>query len=378
MGRKYNYVCNGVKERGSSPFQRLGVIDYECADFQYIEKSQQAVKWLRDLNENGDKWSLNPPSRKELLPNMCCDSGKWNKTKEEIAANKGDITMIWQCGVKNREIAASSGIYSWYDLRCNSFTLGVSQNHRVTVDKIININRQSTDNIWPRVIHSNLYNWKSRESNEMFVDFETMSNIFTSNGSVENSDSSEMIFMIGVGYEENNKWVYRNFTANNSTKEEEGRIMGEFIRFVEGRSSPKLYYWHAENKFWMSALERHNLLHSGIDIWKYYTESITGSRIGDNYRWADMCYIFKNEPIVVRGSFNFGLKSIAKAMYNHKLIKTNLDVDKCDSGMSAMTLANDAYTSGNLELLTDITKYNEFDCKVLWEILNYLRHNHSI
>jgi hypothetical protein len=27
--------------------------------------------------------------------------------------------------------------------------------------------------------------------------------------------------------------------------------------------------------------------------------------------------------------------------------------------------------------MLDIAKYNEFDCKVLWEIINYLRKNHQ-
>jgi hypothetical protein len=30
----------------------------------------------------------------------------------------------------------------------------------------------------------------------------------------------------------------------------------------------------------------------------------------------------------------------------------------------------------NTETMKDITKYNEFDCKVLWEIMGYLRQNH--
>ena len=28
-------------------------------------------------------------------------------------------------------------------------------------------------------------------------------------------------------------------------------------------------------------------------------------------------------------------------------------------------------------VMKDIVKYNEFDCKVLWDILSYLKENHS-
>ena len=89
-----------------------------------------------------------------------------------------------------------------------------------------------------------------------------------------------------------------------------------------------------------------------------------------------MYNIFKEEPIVVKDCFNFGLKSIAKAMKKHNMINIEIE-SNCNSGMTAMIKAYECYKKENnpssCEIMKDIGKYNEFDCKVLYEILNYLR-----
>ena len=84
------------------------------------------------------------------------------------------------------------------------------------------------------------------------------------------------------------------------------------------------------------------------------------------------------EPIVIKDSFKFGLKSIAKAMEKHGMIGTMLD-SKCSSGMTAMVSAYKCYNTedkpSTCDIMKDISKYNEYDCKVLWEIIRYLRNN---
>ena len=67
-------------------------------------------------------------------------------------------------------------------------------------------------------------------------------------------------------------------------------------------------------------------------------------------------------------------------MYNNNLIKTSWDEsNKCDNGLNAMILANEIYEKNDNVQLTDmldIVNYNEVDCKVLYEIITYLRINH--
>ena len=81
-----------------------------------------------------------------------------------------------------------------------------------------------------------------------------------------------------------------------------------------------------------------------------------------------------------KGCFKFGLKDIAKAMRSHGMINASIG-SSCDSGMTAMVKAWECYNTCedpcNSEIMLDIARYNEFDCKVLWEIITYLRDNHS-
>jgi predicted RecB family nuclease len=99
-------------------------------------------------------------------------------------------------------------------------------------------------------------------------------------------------------------------------------------------------------------------------------------------KFMDLSKLFREEPIVVKGSLRFKLKSISKALYNLGLIKSSWDFSSdCNSGLAAMALASKIYedevivTDKNITM-KEIIKYNEVDCKVLWEIIDYLRKNH--
>ena len=83
-------------------------------------------------------------------------------------------------------------------------------------------------------------------------------------------------------------------------------------------------------------------------------------------------------PIGVKGAFDYGLKSIAKAMHAAGLIETRWDDDSLD-GLAAMVgIMRAAQRSEPLPtspLVQRIAKYNETDCRVVAEILRYLRAN---
>jgi predicted RecB family nuclease len=111
--------------------------------------------------------------------------------------------------------------------------------------------------------------------------------------------------------------------------------------------------------------------------------SISMQSFNNNFEWFDLLEVFKNERIAVNGALNYGLKTIAKAMHKHKLISTNWNTNsKCSNGLNAMILAYDEYEKNkNVKepikknsIMIDIMEYNEIDCKVLWEIISYLRN----
>jgi len=97
-----------------------------------------------------------------------------------------------------------------------------------------------------------------------------------------------------------------------------------------------------------------------------------------NMKTLDLYQIFIEEPIVVKGALKYSLKSIAKALYKNKLINTTWETSECNNGMNAMLLAHKYYNMSKKDniIMKDIIKYNEIDCKCLWEIIKYLRENH--
>jgi predicted RecB family nuclease len=132
--------------------------------------------------------------------------------------------------------------------------------------------------------------------------------------------------------------------------------MNEFSDFLASRNYPKIYYWSAEPSIWKRA-------------------EIRNSREKLNLKWCDLYQLFKGEPIVIRGCFDFSLKSIAKAMHRYGMISTSLE-SNCNSGMVAMLNCWKYYNQGrDEEIIQDTIRYNEFDCKVLYEILEFLRTN---
>jgi hypothetical protein len=375
IGRRHKYTTNSVKYSNNSCCSKLGVIDFGNVDSSYIQICKKAKEWVRSVKQYGCQWSLNPPSVPELYPNMCVDSGLWNKEKKSIAEDLGDITSIWNCNIKHRKNAFKKNIRSWRDKRCKSINLGIKGKRAIIIDKIININRQSTHKILPKKINTNLYKWKT-PVNEIYVDFETFINVFSSLDNLPTQENTEMIFMIGVYWKCNENWIYKSFICKKATYEEEYNIMHRFAMFCKSINYPKLWYWHAEKQFWNSAKDRQlkmcinkNRKYKNINkLWKL-----------DKY-WSDIVKILREEPVVIKDCFRYSLKHIAESMYKHGFITTKLE-SECVSGMSASVKAWIIYQEHKdptkTKILKDIEKYNKFDVKVLWDILTYFRNNHT-
>lgn len=358
MGRRWKYSSKGKHYNGDNCMDKLGTVDFNDYDVKYITKTSQAISWYRDVMENGINWTLYPPSKPELYPNMSIDSNNFNEMKNKVANNIGEITMLWKCGVKNRELSMKQGINSWRDERCNSKVLGFNENSQVgkIIDNIIRVNRDEGINILPNTLSNKLL---IEDDNEMFVDFETFNDICMDTHQIPKQTKFNMIYMIGVGMKVNKRWFYKSFIANNTTKEEELRIINEFNNYYDKYNRPPVYYWCAERNFWNKSCEYHN--------------------INNDINWIDICDIFKDNKIVIKGCFGFGLKEITKNMKKIGMINTKLESD-CSNGMIAMIKAWKCYNLNNSTsspIMKDIEKYNEFDCKALFDILHFLRNYYN-
>jgi hypothetical protein len=377
LGKRYHW-SNDCYE--NNPFAKLGEIDYKNIDSVYYDKFNESLSWINDLRLNGNKWKLLPkPSRPELYPNMKNNNDfNWRPIKSKLANKINEITQIWNVGVKQRIIAHKQKIYSWKNKKCNSKILGFKDNSVVgsIVDKIININRNTCSNnrntrsnnrntcsnnkINPQTITYNSNDWKicPDDTQEFYIDYETIIN-----------DNNTYIFMIGVGYNDNG-WKFKNFSLSELSDNEFRIMINNFWIFIKETMNDKnkinsrfIHWTKAEPSQYYKCVDKFML---------------------PNKNFIDLFEVFKKEPIVIKGAFGFSLKDIANAMYKNNMIKTCWPINesiKCANGQDALLLGINLYKENNIvrednNILKVIRDYNEVDCKVLFEIIEYLRSTH--
>lgn len=373
IGKKWSHTKKNVTTKGNNFLEKLGEINFNSYDKLYIEKTNDAIKWLRLMRKEGHKWKLLPrPTKKELYPNMKNDyDSELRKIKNELNNVIHDITSIWMCGVKKRTIALNKNIYSWKDKRCNSKNLKFKKSKTsITLDHILNINRQNRQKLNVNSLQKN-NDWRNLgdEVLEFYLDYETINSNFGQCTLNTNNINHDIIFLVGVGYNTNGDWHYNKFLCNNMSIKNEFKVMEDFWKHIDNtldkynKSEPIFIHWsNCEPIVYNKFLNRH----------------------GHNFKnkqFFDLHKLFKENNIVVKGALNFSLKSIAKAMYQNKLINSTWKQNNCCDGLNAMLLAwkcyqNNLNIKGNEPIIQNIVNYNEIDCKVLFEILNYLRNNY--
>ena len=386
LGKKYQYEQSGKKYEINDLLNKLGTIDYNDFDKIYVSKLDEALNWIKRVREEGNNWKLLPiPSKDELFPNMKNDrDGALGKVKRQLAEEIHEITSVTYCGVDKRKNAFNQGIYGWNDEKCTSKNLGFNESKiSKSIDAILNINRQDEVFVKPKTIEYSGLKWRNREANEMefFLDYETMNSNFGKiviDKTIE-YENFDLIFMIGVGFtNKNNEWEYKSFIAEEKSKSSEKIMLDSFWTFINNvkkeyeKENAIFIHWSQAEKI---SYNKTRLRHIGLP----------------EKNFIDLYEVFKNEPVVVKGALNYSLKSITKAMYKNNLITTIWDSSSpCANGLNAMLLAYQCYEKKRRDSIGDdnissikdnnsmkeIEKYNEIDCKSMWDILKYLRANH--
>lgn len=364
-------------------FYTMGLIDFIEVDKAIVEKTVNAIKWIKKLKKDGHKWDVYNPTIPELYPNMTNKGDyPWKNAKLDIANKINEITLIWNCGKKERDLAHNSGIFKWTDEKFKADILNFKNNKKIILNSLIKINKQKKNNS-KKLYHKKIKNIINTENElELYVDFETANDLHDSFDSVINytnesnlklvNNYDNIIYLIGVGYiNKKNKWIYQHFMVNRLSHEDEKKIINNWIEYINNicnnlnYTKYKMYHWsNAEPTLLNKALNRHNM-----EV---------------NLEWFDLLKYFKDTPITVKGATNFGLKTIAKAMYKNKMIKTKW-VDCSLDGLSAMLVAWYAEKEckigrikniGSYNKMNDIIDYNEIDCKVIWDILRFLKREY--
>lgn len=387
MAKGWKKMVGKKKEEGFNSFDLLGTIDYSSFDFDFIRETWDAINWVRHVRYNWTKMGYRydkkkPATNKELYPNMCNKfDHPYHEEKTNIANNIGEITLLWNLGVRHREIAHDKGIYRWTDDGFSPDFVGISNSKLNNIlSKMIQINKQKELLMIPAVenIKDDTHNWRTGFNYlDFYIDFETLNECFH-NDNINPEDSREnngVVFMIGIGHESNGEWIYTKFSMKKYSIFEERRVIEQFISHIDGAVKNnknndilgvRLFHWgHAEKSFLEGAYKRHRYRKN----WKIWEEKMN---------WIDMCKVFLDEPILIKDSMKFGLKDIAKAMKKHGMIKEEW-TSGIGNGLDAMVDASLYYKSieggiePDFEVIDKITKYNESDCKVLWDIVRYLR-----
>jgi hypothetical protein len=405
LGKKYKYVQNKNDVHINNSFYTLGLIDYK---YEYEtgndikEKIKKSISWSKELRKNWKKYKLYPITKK-IRPNIKNSFDKnYKRIKKLIARKNKDITLLWSCGIKQRNFANKQKITKYNDVNLTSDKLGFMNNS--SKSKIINkmLDITNSDKLIKIPIINNYNNWQKSVLNEFYVDFETFTPSFDEYDiellDYENTEPTieQVIYMIGVGHFNEtynfkcfildyygSKSIYKNIKKKyNCTNDniivisDEKTLIIKFIEYIYSFNNLKeplyrflkktrLIHWSwAEPSLFLKKLVKYNI-----------------NNINNNLPWFDLMDVFKQPdyPIVIKNCFSFSLKDIAKTMNSHKLIK--LEWSELDDGLLSAFIARDIYknnsknTKLNSQNMEDIVEYNFIDCKALYLILDYMRNN---
>ena len=409
LGRGWQQTRGGTTYRGKSAFERLGPVPQSGIVANRVpiaDEVGRALQWIRRVREEGGAWHLLPePSVPELYPNMSnSDDGDmnvdvssaeiepginseerhydWVGVKKWLAEELKELTQLWRVGPGGRAAAHVAGIRRWDDQGMTPEVVGINgPTQRPVLEQILAVNTDGGPLVRPIHIENTRAEWHHCPLVEFYADFEFCSDLNDDFSSVPERGGQPLIFMIGCGHLEDGEWQFQSFVAELLSEEEELRIIREWIDYMSavrdrldpGDVHPRIMHWsHAE----VTAIE--NAYNSARN------------RHGDSANWPQQLgwydflqNVMRKEPVVVRGAMGYGLKAVATAMRANGLIETGWDDSQVD-GLGAMVgawrcdakaRAEDVPMS-ELDLMDEIIRYNEVDCRVMMEIVRYLRMHH--
>ena len=386
LGRSWKKGSGDNILRGEGCFDRLAPIQQAGTVAKGVPLQtlvRQATNWVRRVRQEGECWTVEPaPSVPELYPDMGNTAdGPWHFAKREIADRIGELTLLWQVGAGKRRAAHAQGIFDWRDPRVTPDVVGVSgENLAPRLAALLDVNRSADGPpVWPQRVRAGEEHWRQEPRLEFYVDYETVSDLADDFSQLPKRGGQPLIFMIGCGHIEDGVWRFESFVADGITEESEAAIIDAWFAHMrtvkarldpDGPEPPVIHWSHAERSSLSEAYNsaRNRQPHRG---WR------------DPFWFDFLNEVVRKEPVVIRGALGFGLKHVARALYQHGLIETCWE-DGPSDGLGAMVgawwCAEEARRSGcrmdQLQLMQEIARYNEVDCRVMMECVRYLRTHH--
>ena len=374
-------------------FSSIATIDYQDYDSDFLIKLDKALEWHETLNQmnlppkinsNQYDWSvLNNQVQglgMTMRPNMKNSYDyKWNDYKKQIAEQTQDITLLWNCGPARRQKALDLGITKWPNYLQYCQDNEGKQNN--TLSEIISTN-MGQKLIHPDVLDSEFHSFLPKVGHPFLVlDFEVSSNLNDDFSNLPYLNGQEIIFLIGASlvipsYHQP-QYRYFPFLIDQMTLNSELDLLKKFMTWIADIQSSlgpiTFYHWSkAEPVFFEKMVERQ---------WDSLSEG--EQNLLASIQFSDLLTVFRHQPITIKGAFEFGLKGIAKSMYQHGMIQT-IWKDQDINGLAAMLRIfkynQEAIRLGvNLEYFPEVQKiveYNMVDCQVLAEIIYFLQQKY--
>lgn len=328
-----------------------------------------------DIKLHGE--SFKPWNISFLLPNLSnTKDAPWHSAKVKIASDYipgSDPCLVYQIGQQQKQKLKEMG-YPSLDSLLSANPEDIDFEECKGLGKVYcsRIRRVLEANSTEALVPSCPTKIPKRKDYEFFVDFETFNNLNVDfDRQWPTLEGCEMIFMIGVGWEERGNWEFEKFVTNSESPSAEENMIDEFIFFLNSKTTGHwdnnddvaLYHW------------------SNAEVWQLRRAANRHRKRSDHLwrrlPWFDLeKKVFHAEPIGVPGAWNFKLKEIAGALNEYD---ANCDLvwpGNLDDGLRAMVMGWKAYQQPNpiaSKEMQTIIEYNEVDCKAIWKILNWLR-----
>lgn len=330
---KNNYKVNRIYEDENTTY--------------YYNKS---IQWIKTMKLLGDRWSLDKPNRYELYPNIKNDRDLiWHSLKKRYASDVKDLSLIWYANEYKRINLLKNSIKSYND----NFDLSKLLNYKIDiVRKMLDYSKKtSLLTIEKPIVKST--------KTKLFVDYESTNALHTNRYDFKGN----MVYLIGVGFYDT-KWNYKYFLANSLSQSQEVIIFKQFFQFIS-QFNYEIIHWAPHEQNELKRVYEYN---------KHIKEIKNG--FNNLHRWIDLCKVFQDNGIFVKNVFNFQLKAISKALYKYRLINTEWDDNSIDGQFALIypleiTNKINIISTQNI-IVRKIIKYNEIDCKVMWDIMKCL------
>ena len=326
IGRKSVYKSK-VK---LSCFDRIAFVNYDKKDIIY-KKINEAIKWhtLIRTKEAAD-WTIQTIPH-SYLPNMNVNNDQWADFKNQIAQERRELTLINGLSINTRDKLHSQGIYTIEDYFKPEFNLYKDYDINIHLkEDFIQLNKNASECI--------------------YLDFEYLNDLNDDLNNYPYTNDDSIIYLIGIYY----KKKYLNFCDLN----EEKQIFEQFLRFLKTNNIKTIFYWGSfEFVNMYKLIDKYHLTYGKILI--------------DSINKIDVCKYFKSQISIYKlitnyNIYNYGIKDIARGLYNKGIIK-HIWPDNMTGGDSMVELWN------NLDNIGRIIEYNKNDCIILHSIIfNFL------